>query len=362
MKPYRAVLAVVIVLATAVAWLPRATGSRTADVRPLPERFTDAEYWQLSHELSEPNGSFRSDNLLSNEIWFQHVIPDLTALTNPGGAYLGVGPEQNFTYIAALKPKIAFIVDVRRGNLYLHLMYKALFEQSADRVEFVSRLFSKPRPDDLDETATAAELFDAYSRRTSSTEFYAANIASIRRHLTSTRRLPLSDDDLAGIEYVYRAFHWYGPAIQYRSTGSRGIRGWRPHATYSDLMTATDADGQPRSYLASEQAFRVVKDLHSRNMLVPVVGNFGGPKALRAVGQYVAGHGLTVSAFYLSNVEQYLRQDGLWREFCGNAASLPLDGTSQFIRSVRNGPYGFGTSLNSELATMMAETKHCSNR
>ena len=56
---------------------------------------------------------------------------------------MGVGPEQNFTYIVATKPSMAFIVDVRRGNLDLQLMYKALFELSADRAEFVSRLFSQ---------------------------------------------------------------------------------------------------------------------------------------------------------------------------------------------------------------------------
>lgn len=358
MKPYRVVLAVAILLATAVAWLPRATGSRT-DVRPLPARFTAEAFWQLSKDLSEPNGFFRSDNLLSNEIWFQHVIPDLIGLTKPGGAYVGVGPEQNFTYIAAVKPRIAFIVDIRRGNLHLHLMYKALFEQSADRADFVSKLFSRPRPDGLNEHATVDQLFEAYSRTTPSAELYAANLASLRVHLTAIRRLPLSSEDLAGIDYVYRSFHVHGPEIQYRPNAGRG---WRSYATYADLMTATDADGQSRSYLASEETFRFVKDLHSRNMLVPVVGNFGGPKALRAVGRYLDEHGVTVSAFYLSNVEQYLRQDRLWRDFCGNAASLPLDGTSQFIRSVRNGAYGFGPSLNSELGTMIAETKHCSNR
>ena len=71
----------------------------------------------MSGELSEPNGYFRSDNLVSNEIQFQHVIPDLAKAARPGRVYLGVGPEQNFTYIAALKPSMAFIVDVRRGNL-----------------------------------------------------------------------------------------------------------------------------------------------------------------------------------------------------------------------------------------------------
>ena len=76
----------------------------------------------------------------------QRVIPDLTRTVKPGRVYLGVGPEQNFTYIAATKPAMAFIIDIRRGNLQLHLMYKALFELSADRAEFVSRLFSLKRP------------------------------------------------------------------------------------------------------------------------------------------------------------------------------------------------------------------------
>jgi hypothetical protein len=42
-----------------------------------------------------------------------------------------------------VKPKIAFIVDIRRQNLIEHLMYKALFELSADRAEFISRLLSR---------------------------------------------------------------------------------------------------------------------------------------------------------------------------------------------------------------------------
>src|SRR6186997_1494954 len=35
----------------------------------LPQRLSDRDFWQLSTDLSEPNGSFRSDNLLSNEVW-----------------------------------------------------------------------------------------------------------------------------------------------------------------------------------------------------------------------------------------------------------------------------------------------------
>jgi hypothetical protein len=353
---YRALLGAAILLATSVVWLPRATGGRTEYAGPLPERLSNEAFWRLSSELSEPNGFFRSDNLLSNEVWFQHVIPDLVSLTQPGGAYVGVGPEQNFTYIVAVRPKIAFIVDVRRGNLQLHLLYKALFELSDGRAAFASRLFSRAPPDGVGPDATAAQIFEAVSRAESSEEAYAANLDAVRDHLTRARGLPLGEQDLAGIDYVYRAFQRFGPSIQYRSTGGRG---WRTHATYADLMAATDATGQPRGYLASDEAFAVVKDLHARNLLVPVVGNFAGRKALRGVGRYLADHGATVSAFYLSNVEQYLRQDGVWRTFCENASMLPIDGRSQFIRSTRNGAYGFGVSLNSELGTMLAETRGC---
>src|SRR5207244_12547085 len=115
----------------------------------LPTQLTDEEFWMLSSESSEPDGTFRSDNLLSNESYFQFGIPKLNEIATPARVYMGVGPEQNFTYIAAMKPKMAFILDIRRGNMDLQLMYKALFELSKDRVEFVSRLFSKKRPERL---------------------------------------------------------------------------------------------------------------------------------------------------------------------------------------------------------------------
>src|SRR5229473_3813151 len=125
----------------------------------LPARLGDQEYWKLVTDFSEPNGFFRSDNLLSNESYFQQVIPTLLNTAKTGRVYMGVGPEQNFTYIVALKPAIVFIVDIRRGNLDLQLMYKALFELSADRAEFVGRLFARKRPGGLTTNSTAEEIF-----------------------------------------------------------------------------------------------------------------------------------------------------------------------------------------------------------
>ena len=117
-----------------------------------------------------------------------------------------------------------------------------------------------------------------------------------------------------------------------------------------------------RSYLASEDAFLLLKDLQARNLVVPVVGDFGGPRAIRAIGAYLKSIGATVSTFYLSNVEQYLVQDGKWDAFCRNVSSLPLDGASTFIRSQSGGGgggFGRGGNFVNTLGAMAAEVQAC---
>src|SRR4029453_4486993 len=59
--------------------------------------------------LSEAGGYFDTDNLISNESSYLQVIPELQRKGVHGGAYIGVGPDQNFTYIAEVRPTIAFI-------------------------------------------------------------------------------------------------------------------------------------------------------------------------------------------------------------------------------------------------------------
>ena len=307
----------------------------------LPSRLTDPDFWGMVTDSSEPNGYFRSDTLTSNELWFQYVIPDLVSRTRPGGAYLGVGPEQNFTYIVAVRPTVAIIIDIRRGNMLVQLMYKALFEIAKDRADFVSMLFSKPRPAGLGPKSTSVDIFSAFADSAANDALYKQNLKAIRDHLTKTHGLPLSTDDLGGIEYAYHTFYSNGFAV-------------RPSPTYADLMTQTDGAGTDRSYLATEGSFAFLKELESKNLVIPVVGDFGGPKAIRAAGAYLKAHGATVTAFYLSNVEQYLNQDGKWTTFCRNVATLPLDAWSTFIRSSSRGG-GFVSSL----GAMAVEVKDC---
>ncbi len=272
-------------------------------------------------ELSEPGGVFvHSDNLASNETHFPEMIRMLGAR---GGAYVGVGPEQNFSYIAGLRPEIAFIIDIRRENRNLHLMYKALFEAASDRVEFVSRLFSRRPPPQLEGDPAVEQLFTAYRAASPDSGLFAATAAMIRDRLLTTHRLTLQADDVDSIEAQFRAFFTAGPDIHY---GQGALVG----PSYSALMAAEDLVGQPRSFLASDEAFDYVKDLHGRNLIVPLVGDFAGPHAVRRVGEFVRQHGANVEVFYASNVEVYLRRDQN-AMFCRSLAGLPHGTRSWFI-------------------------------
>ena len=106
-------------------------------------------------ELSEPEGSFDTDNLISNERSYLHVVPALRNGGVKGGAYIGVGPDQNFSYIAQIRPSIAFIVDIRRDNLLLQLMFKALFAEAPTRIDYMTLLFGRAPPAAADGWKTA---------------------------------------------------------------------------------------------------------------------------------------------------------------------------------------------------------------
>src|SRR5438046_4146781 len=162
-----------LIVAVALLSLAFAAGGRVRAAEDA--QLSNEAFWHLITDYSEAGGFFRFDNFISNEALFQHVLGRLKETTKPGGVYLGVGPDQNFTYIVALKPRIAFIVDIRRQNMLLHLMYKALIELSPTRDEFLSRLFSREPPSELDPSVSADTLFAAFDHAQGDEQAFARN-------------------------------------------------------------------------------------------------------------------------------------------------------------------------------------------
>jgi len=301
----------------------------------LPERLNDKDYWKLETDISEPGGYFRiEDNYTSNEMEIGQLYAMLREGHVDGDVYMGVGPEQNFTYIAAIRPKMAFIIDIRRQAIMQHLMFKAMFELAKDRADFISVLFSKPRPPGLDTSTSIAKIWEAYRTVVSDSTLRTRNYVRVVDRLTKTHGFTFTQDESDKLKAVFDAFYYYGPSI-----ATRGLSGGRG-GDFTDLTGfSNDRSGQPRSFLSSEENYQYVKALHEKNLIVPVSGDFAGPKAIRAISAYLKEHHGTVRAFYVSNVEQYLFGDGKDGLFYANVATLPVDSTSVFIRpySLRRG-------------------------
>jgi len=310
---------------------PASAGASAVKTPDKLESLPVAEFSRLVRDLSEEGGYFRSDNFTSNETAYLTVVDLLRQHGASGGAYIGVGPEQNFTYIAKIRPQIAFIVDIRRQAIIQHLMYKAIFHLSPDRVQFLSRLFSRPLSKDKTPkpSATIHEIIAAFSQAAADEKAYTANLAAIRKVIEDEFQFPLSGKDPESLEYVYRSFRQDGLDISYRMDDTRG--GYFP--TLKDLIIQTDLSNKLGNFLASNEDYDFVRNMHRKNLIIPVVGDFGGKKALRAVGDYLRKNGFTVTAFYTSNVEQYLFQNDSFTAFANNVRTLPITDRSLFIRS-----------------------------
>lgn len=321
-----ALSAAVLAAALAIAQVPP-----SAVEGPARAPLGDADFHALVTALSEQGGTFITDNLLSNEIAFQDVLPELQGRLRQG-AYIGVGPEQNLSYIAALKPPIAFIVDLQRGNLRLHLLYKALLELSNSRAEFLSNMFCRVRPHDLTIETPASQLFDAYRQsRPMQPRLLQFNLELVFDRLTRVHRFGLTREDRDGIAKIYRAWCDGGPDMRGDFGRNPSVPSWVP--SYAEMMSQADPSGENQSFLGSEARFLTLRQYQIDNLIVPVVGDFAGDKALQAVGDYLRRRGLTVGTFYTSNVEDYLFRTDAWTRFFRNVGTLPIDDRSLLVRT-----------------------------
>ena len=292
----------------------------------------ESTYGRTFLTLSEPAGYFPSENVVSNETSYLHVLDAMRRIGVKGGAYIGVGPDQNFSYIAAIKPEVAYMFDIRRDAMIEHQLFKAVFAMSRNRLEYLCVLLAKPVPADIDawKHRSIGDIVNYIDATPASVEFAKSSELEIEDR---ARRfgIPLTDNDI-GVLAVYRAaFIRNGLDVQYSSLNGNMMSSmpvWR------DLLTEVDRGGQQLNYLAADSLFQVVKTMQAQNRIIPVTGNAAGPTALRRLGDEIRARGLEVSAVYMSNVEQYLFRDAIFPAFAENVKTLPRNAKSVFIRSL----------------------------
>lgn len=365
----RTISLVTILFAVSVVALAQQTEPAPITQSRSLESISSTDFSRMIREMSEDGGYFLSDNFSSNETSYLHIMDKLRQIGATGGAYIGVGPEQNFTYIAKIRPRIAFILDIRRQAVIQHLMYKAIFHLSPTRAEFLSRLLSKPLPaDKTTETKNAkepklitpkpdiavGELLAFFNKIAATDAAYATNLAEVTKIIEDEFRVALSKEDRVSLDYVYKNFRADGLDIAFRLDGGGG--GWGNYfPSMRELILQPDLNGQLGNFLAVVEDYNFVREMHRKNLIIPIVGDFGGTKALASIGDYLRKNGLTVTAYYLSNVEQYLFDGYSFEGFAKNIKKLPLTDKSLFIRAVFNMRYSHPAAISGHISTTLMQ-------
>jgi len=291
----------------------------------------ETTFARLVRQLSESGGFFDSDNIISNETSYLHVIDGLRKLGVRGGVYIGVGPDQNFSYIATVRPAIAFMLDIRRDNMFEHLLFKALFSLARNRVEYLCLLFGKPIPRNVDGLAARPieVVLDYLDSAATDSSFVRSTKRAIDAKIASFG-VPLSSQDLAVIDRYRAQFVNEGLDVRF-SSFNRNNRAGYPN--FRRLVLERDRSNRQSNSLVAEQPFQYIKTLQDKDLIIPVVGNVAGDKAMAGIARYARERGETVSVLYMSNVEQYLMRDGIFPQFAENVKLLPRDSKSMIIRS-----------------------------
>ncbi len=318
-----------------------ATSTATSTSTPLPnpppqagegvKPLTNEQFRALVTTLSEPDAEFISDNTISNETSYLQIAELLPKAATAGGAYIGVGPEQNFSYIALARPAYAYIVDIRRANMIEQLLYKALFDEARSRAEFVALLIARPYLPEGDPGAAGTieqTIAHAEKEKADKTTFDAVHQRLLER-IVKGYGFELDERDRAALRKIHKSFAKRGLDLRFRLKE----QSFRKYPTLRELLSQASPGGKQAGFLASEEAFRYVQRLERENRVVPLVGDFAGDRALPKLAEHLRREGQTVSAFYVSNVEQYLMTGAVWWKWRRNVEALPTDGQSLFIRA-----------------------------
>ena len=320
-KPLFALLACLLVAAAYAFWAPRAPA------------LTDQVFGQWLEQCSERGQDFISDNWVSNEMAYADHLDYLRRTVPAGSVFIGVGPEQNFSYLAAVPFRYAFIVDVRRDNLLQHLYYKVLFEECPTPQQWLAALCSR-RYDPSWERSSYADWLEAVGRAPIDPGQAPLFLERFRRR-AGQLNFGLRDSDQKFLARLQSEFAAKGLEVRFEYRLPKPDEPTFP--AFREVLLARDPAGHYGCFLASQTGYGRVRGMQQENRIIPVVGDFGGRRTFGEIACLLRRQNLKVGLFYASNVEFYLmprRFPGAKMEnFVWNLECLPTTSASLLLRT-----------------------------
>jgi hypothetical protein len=281
--------------------------------------------------LAERERDYLPNNYVSSETSQLQVAPLLLERHRRGGAYIGVGAEQNYSYIALVEPEVAFIIDPRRSIVMLHLLYKAMFDEARTRSEFVSYMVGRPydASDEPPGNAGVADVIAHVEDLGRFAELRKTTLARLTDRITTKYGFKLTAKDRATLAEINQAFYDHGFDIRFEQTS-----GVDPgYVKFRDQLALRAPNRQELGFLARDRSFRYVQRMHRENRIFVLTGDLAGDKALSGIAAYLRAEQIPLRTFYLSNLEEPLFAQKAWKKWVKNLEALPTDEEAVFIRS-----------------------------
>ena len=219
------------------------------------------------------------------------------------GAYVGVGPDQNFIYAGVLRPRLVLIVDARMDNLLEHLVFKLLMERAETPLEYLAALFSRELPPGPAIAGPGPEpLLAAFDALPVSPASHESTVKWIKAELLR-RWAPLAPY-LDRIDYLCGEF--FTRQLDITSVSARLLANLDFVPTLRAIIRARETHGVNLHYLTDPGRYNYVRSLQVEDRIIPVLGNLLSPRSVVQVNDLLRQSGEAVSHLYLSNLEEFL--------------------------------------------------------
>ena len=248
---------------------------------PLPdevrERFASLPEDPKPDELIR-NSHYWISNERNLQLWHEHV-KDL------GGAYLGVGTDQNYVLAGWAKSDLMVVVDFDAAIADLHQVYGLFFD--------------------------AEETYEGFYQRWSPTR-EAEGLAMIDERLADHPNVK----NIRKAYKIARQLVWARLRIVRKSFEKHGIP----------------------TFVTDQEQYDHVRTLWRNGRVFARRGDFTANATMVALGKAMKDSSLAFNVIYLSNVEQYVDYTPEWRR---NFLGLPVGDKGVVVRTLGWGGFGF---------------------
>jgi hypothetical protein len=233
---------------------------------------------------------------------------------NLGGGYVGVGIDQNYSFIAHAKSEWVWLFDYDPTVVRLHHVLRAIVLDSPTRADFVSHFEAANKDKTL---ALLSATYAGLAERAAYREIFGVSRAGLLGYYGHQMAGEIAIPDITRAPTA-------DPETPERAAGVK-IGQDLPDPTYG--------------WLATEEAYQYIRTLYQQGRIKLLKGDMLANNTMQGIAAAAKALNVTVRVYYPSNAPECWPHTSQYKK---NLLALPFDEQSVIIQSLSGVKAGFG--------------------